>query len=299
MTIPLRVILIAIVIHTLWGGNPVAAKLAFVAFPPLWSAFLRFAMGVSCLIVWAHFRGIRLTPDRREWAGLGWCSVLFFIQIALLNIGTDLTSGSLAAILIATNPLFSAMCAHFVIAGDRLTRVKSLGLGVAFMGVVLILACGADFDAASNTGNWGNWGNWIVLVSAALLGARLIFTARLVRHIDPTRVIIWQMILSMPPFLVAALWFETITWARLDWTVAAGLAYQGVLIAGIGFVVTAELMKRYTPSVMTGFGFISPLSGVLLSMWLLSESPGWAIYAGLAMVGGGLFVMTREAKARV
>lgn len=71
-----------------------------------------------------------------------------------------------------------------------------------------------------------------------------------------------------------------------------------MLIAGVGFVVTAELMKRYTPSVMTGFGFISPISGVLLSMWLLSENPGWAIYAGLAMVGGGLFVMTREAEAR-
>lgn len=224
MTIPLRVILIAIVIHTLWGGNPVAAKLAFVVFPPMWSSFLRFAMGVSCLIVWARFCGIRLTPERRKWAGLGWCSVLFFIQIALLNIGADLTSGSLAAILIATNPLFSALCAHFVIAGDRLTRVKSLGLGIAFVGVVLILARGADFDAVSNTGNWGNW---IVLMSAGLLGARLIFTARLVRYIDPTRVIIWQMILSMPPFLVAALWFETITWPRLDWIVAAGLGVSG------------------------------------------------------------------------
>ena len=64
LAVPLGAVLVSLVIHSLWGGNPVAVKFSLVAFPPLTTAFLRFAIGIACVALWAHWRGVRLLPDR-------------------------------------------------------------------------------------------------------------------------------------------------------------------------------------------------------------------------------------------
>ena len=46
LTVPLQAILLSVVIHTLWGGNPVAAKFGLEMFPPAWSALIRFVLGI-------------------------------------------------------------------------------------------------------------------------------------------------------------------------------------------------------------------------------------------------------------
>ncbi len=51
MRIPLNAILVAVVLHTLWGGNPVAIKLGLLAFPPLWNGFFRFLIGIVCIAI--------------------------------------------------------------------------------------------------------------------------------------------------------------------------------------------------------------------------------------------------------
>ena len=197
LSIPLGVVLVSIVIHSLWGGNPVAVKFSLVAFPPLTTAFLRFAIGIACIALWARWRGVRLLPEKGEWGALWITALLFAVQIALMNVGFDRTSGAMGSVLIATNPLFAAMFAHVFIAGDRMTAAKALGLLVAMAGTSLVLLGDADLA----TLDFGAAGNWIVLSSAVMLGLRLALSARFVRRIDPTKVAIWQMVLSLPMFV--------------------------------------------------------------------------------------------------
>ena len=64
-------------------------------------------------------------PKKGEWRLLISLGVLFVIQMGTLNIGFDLTKGSIAAILISTNPLFAAFAAHFIIVDDRLSFRKA------------------------------------------------------------------------------------------------------------------------------------------------------------------------------
>ena len=47
LAVPLRIILVAVLIHSFWGGNPVAIKFSLEVFPPLWTAFFRFLIGVA------------------------------------------------------------------------------------------------------------------------------------------------------------------------------------------------------------------------------------------------------------
>jgi drug/metabolite transporter (DMT)-like permease len=246
LAVPLPAIAISVLIHTLWGGNPVAVKYSLLAFPPLWTAFFRFLIAILCVGIWAKLRGVSIVPSRHEWPALLLIGALFTVQIAAMNIGFDHTTGSMGAVLIATNPLFAALFAHFLIAGDRLSVVKGVGLLVAFFGTALVLTRGGG-DVALTTGAWGNV---ILLFSACLLGGRLILSARVLQRMDEARVVLWQM--------------------------------------------SFYLMKRYAPSVIVSFNFVSPIAGVLLSAWLLGDVITVHLWVGMLLVAVGLFLIARR-----
>ena len=85
----------------------------------------------------------------------------------------------------------------------------SAGLVAAFAGVCLLFIDELGLkdlrldDLAGAAGQSTALGNALVLLSAAMLGGRLIFTARLVRRMNPARVMMWQMLLALPCFAVA------------------------------------------------------------------------------------------------
>jgi drug/metabolite transporter (DMT)-like permease len=290
MAVPLQAIVIAMLIHVLWGGNPVAVKYSLLAFPPLWTAFFRFAIAIVCVAVWAQLIRVSVLPASHEWRALILIGALFTVQIAAMNIGFDLTTGSMGAVLIATNPIFAALFAHFMLPGDRLTVLKATGLLIAFIGTALVFARGLGNLQLTH----GVLGNVILLASACLLGGRLIVSAKVLQRIDPVRVVLWQMILSLPLFALGGFLFETIRWERIGWEPVAGLLYQGVIVAGLGFSVSFYLMKRYTPSVIVSFNFVSPIAGVLLSAWLLGDVITGHLWAGMLLVAIGLYLIARR-----
>jgi drug/metabolite transporter (DMT)-like permease len=290
MAVPWSALVVAVGIHVLWGGNVVAIKFGFLAIPPLWSAFWRFLLAAICLMAWARLNRTEVLPTRAEWPALLLLSALFTVQIVLMNFGIKLSTGAISAILISTNPLFAGLLSHFFMPGDRLTALRGVGLAIAFAGICLIFVGDTDGWLARPA----TWGSLVVLVSAALLGARLVFTAALLRRMQSTRVVMWQMILALPCFAAGGWLLEEVDWDALGWVPLAGIAYQGFVIAALGFMVTAHLMRRYSPSVVISFNFVTPVSGVFLSALLLAETIGWHLWAGLGAVGLGLILITRR-----
>lgn len=285
---PIAAIAVAIFINALWGGNPIAVKIGLEAFPPFWSAFLRFSIGALCIAGWAAATGVRLWPFVHEWKDLMWLSALFGVQIAIMNIGIDMSNGATSAVLISMFPLFAAGLSHFFVPGDRLTVLKMLGLVAAFSGAIVIVLRG-DLDALA-TGV--NAGDLIVLLSAFLLACRLVLTANLLRRMETARVVFWQMVIALPAFFAIAGAWETVVLEEVTWAATMGLLYQGIVIAGFGFVVNALLYRRYDPSVIVGFGFVSPVTGVLLGVWLLGDAADTSLLAGTAGIGIGLILLT-------
>jgi drug/metabolite transporter (DMT)-like permease len=284
-------VLAALAIHTLWGGNPVAVKLGLEAFPPLWSAFLRFALGCACVAAWAALARIPLRPAREEWQPLVAIGLLFTVQIALMNIGFAGTSGAKGSVLIATNPLFGVLFAHFLVPGDRVAALRVAGVLVAFAGTALVLTRGTPAAA----GAWGaSAGDWIVLASACLLGLRLALSGRFLRRVNEVRLTFWMMLLSLPLFAAGGLAWEWIRWDRIGAVPIAGILYQGVVVAGLAFTVNFYLMRRYPPSVMISFNFVAPVAGVLLSLLLLGDSVTAGLLGGMALVALGLALIARR-----
>jgi drug/metabolite transporter (DMT)-like permease len=288
-SIPARAVLAALAIHVLWGGNPVAVKLGLEAFPPLWSGFLRFVLGCLCVLAWARYARIPVLPARGEWPALLALGALFTLQIALLNIGFGATTAANGAVLIAANPLFGVLFAHFLVPGDRVSAARATGVAVAFGGVALVLTRGTGLAQPL-----GSTGDWIVLASACLLGLRLALSGRLLRSMNEVRLTLWQMLVSLPLFLAWALAWEEIRWERIGPAPLAGILYQGIVVAGLAFTVNFYLMRRYSPSVMISFNFVSPVAGVLLGIAILGErlTPGLA--GGMALVALGLALIARR-----
>jgi drug/metabolite transporter (DMT)-like permease len=286
-SIPLRAVLAALAIHTLWGGNPVAVKLGLEAFPPLWSGLLRFSLGSACIAAWALLARVPLRPAPGEWPALLGIGVLFTAQIALMNFGFDATAAVNGSVLISSNPLFGMLFAHLLVPGDRLRPRRVLGALLAFAGVVLVLARG---EPPSVSGH----GDWIVLASACLLGFRLALSGRLLKRVNEVRLAFWQGVVSLPLFAAGALATETIHYAAIGTAPVAGILYQGVLVAGVAFTVNFRLIRRYTPSVMMSFNFVAPVVGVLLGAVILGETVTAGLIGGMLMVAAGLVLIARR-----
>ena len=285
---------VAVTMNCVWGGNPVAVKLSLEAFPPLWTAFLRFCLGIACVAVWARLTGIRLFPTPDEWKPYIGLSILFGVQIWIMNVGYGLTSGIMGSVLISVYPLVAALLGPWAVAGDRLDAVRALGLVSAFIGTATLLL------GESETGQLEvfSTGNWLVLLSGTLLGIRLVMSARIMRVTDPARATFWQMVLAQPWFLAGALASETIAWHAIGWRPIAGILFQGVIIAGLGFMVIAYLLRRYRPSTMISLGFVTPVSGAALAAWILGETISQSFVVGLIEVAIGLALVLREPARR-
>ncbi len=68
-----------------------------------------------------------------------------------------------------------------------------------------------------------------------------------------------------------------------------------VVVSGGGssrFMASLWLISRYRPSVMAGFNFLAPVSGVLLAAVLLGETIGVMAATGTGMVAIGMVLIT-------
>ena len=270
----------------LWGGNQVAIKVGLEGMPPLAMAAARFAIGWFVVAAAAAVTRQRVRLDAGEWRPLAGLCVLFVVQIATLNIGTSHTSASRSIVLISAYPFFTATFAHLLIPGDRLTRRQVAGMVLSFAGILCMFA-----ESFAWTMTDYLLGDAVVLLSAALLGLRQVVLKRLVADAHPYKVLFWQALMSLPVFVVAS-WVveggvDTYVWS---WPVAAGVLYQGVVVAGVCFIILVSLLSRHSAGRLGAFGFVTPVVGVALSLWITGDLLTMGLVGSMALVGAGIAV---------
>jgi drug/metabolite transporter (DMT)-like permease len=282
--------LAALFVSALWGGNVVALKIGVATVPPLWSAFWRFLVGVAAVVVWAKSAGIPLKPLPGERWPLSILGLLFTMQITGLNLGVNATSPAYAVILLNSYPIFTNLISHFFVPEDRLSRQRILGLAIAFGGICYLALGRPDARLAPHP----ILGNAIVIGSSILLAARMVYTQRLVQTIEPVRPVVWQMLISLPVFLTAALWLEPATLQPLSAAPVIAILYQGVAVGGLCFVVWTRLLQRHSPGSLSVFAFSVPVFGVAWSALIFGETITGRVIAGVAAVTTGILIVTRR-----
>lgn len=269
-----------------WGGNAPALRFSLQHLPPFGAAGIRFLIGLGVIVAFAWLQRVSLRPRSGEWRGMLWMGLLFTVQILLLNSGSARTEAGRQALLINAYPLFVPLLAHLFLPHDRLTRRKVAGTLLAFVGVVFIFGERAWAGSASLVGDL------LITTSSVLLAAKAVYTSVLVRGNHPYQVLFWQMALAVPCFFALSVAFEPQVY---EWSgaVAASVAYQGVVVAGLCFVGWTSLLQHYAPGRLSVGFFLTPVFGALFSYLLLGEPVTSGLAAGGAAILCGLVVVNR------
>ncbi len=281
---------LALLTAVLWGGNSVAIKLALGGMPPLALAGARFFLGGLAVLTWVILIRIPLRLQAGERRGLLQLVLLFIAQIYLLNAGTHFTLAGRSTVFISTYPFFTALFAHLFLPGDRLSRLKILGMALSFAGVVLVFAESLALDELTHLP-----GDLMVLASGLLLGGRQVYTKRLTQAIPPAKLLLYQAALSLPVFILLSALLEADAAYRFTPGIVGAVLYQGLIIAGFCFLVATTLLRRYRASRLGVFGFVTPIFGVLLSNLLLGETLSPGLLASMLLVGAGIAIVNSEA----
>jgi drug/metabolite transporter (DMT)-like permease len=280
--------LISLFLAALWGGNPIAVKVALADAPPLRLAWMRFLIGGVTILAWALWTRraglFRWRPG--EWRVIWSLGLLFAVQIGLMNYGIALTSAAHGTVLLNAYAVHTVVLAHFFIPGDRLTVAKLLGVLVAYGGLVVLF--GRDFALAGGT----LLGDLVVSASALLLGERIVYMARAVQKIDPVKLLIGQSAIGTAFFLLASLVWESGTPTRYTPALAASLFYQGAVVAGFNFLVNTWMLQIYRPSVLASTALTTPIFGLLIARAITGDPLTPALLLSGAMVALGIGITT-------
>ena len=282
------------------GAAIVASRFAVAEVPPLTLAMLRYAIGFACLLPFAWREAIRaasspaLAPvagsrgrDLLAMAALGIGQ--FGILIALLNFGLQHVGAAQAALIFSLFPLLTLLLAA-ALGQERITWQLLTGVLLSIAGVALALV---PKLGAGTSSHW--WGELAVVV-AALTGAICSVLYRpFLRRYPTVPVSAFAMLASV---LFLALLASAEQWpqrlAAISAPAWAAVVFIGVS-SGVGYFWWLYALKHESPTRVTVFLALNPVTAAILGWALLGERlPATAIGA-LALIALALWLATRPA----
>lgn len=264
-------------IYLIWGSTFLAIRYAVETIPPFAMMALRCLLGGAILLVIARWRESETPwPTRREWAGSAVVGSLFFVGChGLLAYVEQRVPSGMAALCLATIPLFVPLLIWVAPDGHRPSLRVSLGLLTGFTGVALLVA-------AQGAGGGLSPSQAALLLLTALSWAAGTVATRLVPM--PRSSVFGAaapLLAGAAVLAVIALVSGELAPSRLSDVSAksvGGLLYLVLFGTVVTFSAYIWLLRRVAPSRVATYAFVNPAVAVLL---------GWAL-AGEALSGGSL-----------
>jgi len=270
--IPLvRIYLLLLLAIVLWGGSPVAGKLAVREIPPVTVGVLRY--GAASLVLFALF-GRRLPAwrelGRRErWLLVSVGALGIFLNHILFYVGLVLAPASHGAILSPTTSPIWTMLLATRFGGERVTRAQIAGMTLCMVGVVLVTWPGSS--AVTMTG-MVLLGDVLFLMSGLAWGTYSFLTKMAMRGLSAMATLAYGMaigsVLLVPVALLERPWGSLAGASFAAWASVLYVTVAATLLASFWWNLAIQRMGAARTAV---FGNLTPVFGVLLSWWMLGE----------------------------
>ena len=276
---PFRVVAGYVSVALIWGSTWGAIKIGINDVPPFVFAFAR-AVAVAGLLTVIAVALRQPFPRGRR-------TVLIATIVGLINVGFTwaiifwserFVPSGLVAVFGSAAPVWTALLAHFMVKGDRLSALKILGLVLGLLGTVILI--GAPETADGTAG----------LISTALLALMpitwaiaAILQSRYLRTVAPIPTVAlgtWASVLLLAPFALFQLPQSQ------HWTLASVLAFAYLVVFGtcFGMVVSLWLYRKLRPTTITLIQVIVPAEAILIGTLWLGEPLSIRMLAGAALV---------------
>lgn len=245
------------------------------------------ALGVA-----VSFGVARYPKGLGEWrlvAGLAMISNV--VPFALFAWGEERVTSSLASVMNATTPLWTAaLAAAAFIPGEKLNPRRVVGLLVGLLGVAIIVQ-------PWKSGGGEILGELACLGAGAMYGVGFVYTSRSITgKIPPMTAAVGQVTSGAVIATVIAIITTLINndTMRLEADIVASVVTLGVFGTGLAFLLFFRLIEMSGPTAASTVTFLMPFVGVLLGVVVLDEKIGWNVAMGGAVVIVGVVTVRRN-----
>jgi drug/metabolite transporter (DMT)-like permease len=254
-------------IYLVWGSTYLAIRYAVETIPPLVTAGIRHSIAGLILFAWAWARGFR--PTRQHWiSGFALGALFFLIGHGTLHWAEQYVGSGLAALLIATEPMFILVLA-WSMGQQKISRFSALGLGLGVIGVAMLT--GAELSAKGSS----LLGLLAVLAGSLAWSAGVVISPKLKLPTDALGRTALPTLCGAVMLLAAAALtgeFHATHWAAISLQSILGLAYLIVFGSVVAFTSYIWLLQRCPPALVATHTYANPVVAVFLG-WLLASEP--------------------------
>jgi drug/metabolite transporter (DMT)-like permease len=279
------------IIYFVWGSTFLAIRVGVREVPPFLLAGIRFLVAGGVLYGWMRLKRTP-TPTGQEWRSATLLAVMIFVfDYGLLFWAEQRVPSGIAAVMMATIPVFMAISEILIIKGRRLTGrlviASVLGLGgvvvlvnpsvrfgdsaVSPIGAIALLFASASWSVASAISRKVPLPAAKAMSSGAQMlagGVLLTITAGLLGEFHG--------------FHVHAV--STKAWLCLAYLIVAGSI--------IGFTAYVWLLHHESPTKVGTYAYVNPVVAVLVGYFFGGEAIGPRTIAGTLLVLVGIIVIT-------
>lgn len=279
--------LVAFVVFV-WGINWPMMKLALVDMPPVTFAVWRVAIAAVFFFAVFAVRGRLPLPGLRDWPMIASLAILQLAgTMGLVHIALAWVEPGRSAILSHTHPLWAVPLAVMFL-GEKLSLARYLGLALGIGGIIVI------FNPL--TLDWGAdgaiLGHLLLIASAINLAIGMVHMRGHRWLSSPMEVMPWANLAAT--VLLAGLAFGFEGGATTHWTprLVAILAFNGIFAGALGFLAYAHAAKAMPASKLALALLATPVLGLVASSLVIGEAITPVKIAGLALVSGGVALVT-------
>ena len=283
----LKAILAILILTLLWGLNYSAIKISNEGISPVFASTLRSLIASICGAIYCLRKGERLFhTDIRLFHGT-MVGLLFGLEFACIYFGMLFTDSARSVVFVYLSPFVVAVGAHFFLRGDRLTFFKTLGLVIAFMGIVFVF-----YGKPKTAKPHMLLGDILQIAAGVLWGATTLYIKRFMAgKVEPIHTFLYQLFFSIPILLVVSFILEPKWIYQFNPSIVASLFYQSVIVAFISYFFWFKLIHQYSVSRLSAFTFFTPIFGVLSGTLFLKEEFTVSLMVGLPLVSIGIFLV--------
>ncbi|MER5700958.1 DMT family transporter [Micromonospora sp. NPDC002296] len=273
----------------IWGSSFLFIKIGIRELHPLHLTLYRVAAGALTLLVLLPLLRDRLPREPRVWAHLFVAAALgVALPFTLFGYGEQRVESMLAGIWNATTPLVVLPLAVLVFRTERLTPRSAVGLGLGFVGVLVVLGVWEGVGGAHFTGQL------MCLGAAACYGVAIPYQKRFIAGSSHSGVSLSaaQLLLAtaqlaaVGPLVAGAPPVPT----GLSAEVLASVLALGALGTGLAFVINLRNIRVAGASTASTVTYLIPIFAVLIGALALGERLNWHQPVGALIVLAGVAV---------
>src|SRR5271157_2711233 len=241
----IKMALAFVAIYVIWGSTYLAIRYAVETIPPLVTAGVRHSIAGGIMLAWAWWRGFR--PTRQQWvAGLALGALFFLIGHGSLHWAEQFVGSGLAALLIATEPMF-ILVLGWMMGQQKISPLSALGLGLGVVGVAMLT--GAELTVKGSS----LWGLLAVLLGSLSWSLGVVISPRLKLPSDALGRTALPTICGAALLLIAAGItgeFQQTHWASISMRSLFGLGYLITFGSVVAFTAYTWLLQRVAPALV-------------------------------------------------